>query len=98
MAVHGAQLQLDRLDRQLRQAVTHHRRVGSGIQQRGEQHISGDPVARINPQCLHRLLRRAIRAAATPAPKPLSTFTVNTPGAQLFSTASHAVNPSRCQP
>src|SRR5262249_44195151 len=43
-------------------------------------------------------IARAMRAAATPAPNPLSTFTVSTPGAQLFIVASQAVRPSRCQP
>src|SRR5690606_15148215 len=95
---HGRQFQPDRLGAQPRQPGAYRLDIGAGVEQRGDEHVTGRAVGRVYPQCLHRTPRRAIRAAATPAPNPLSTFTVSTPGAQLLRTASHAVNPSRCQP
>ena len=85
-------------------------RVGAEVDHRPEQHVAGRtglgvdvqhgaghrdrPVDRLLPT----QIARAMRAAATPAPKPLSTFTTVSPGAQVASIVWNAVSPAIVQP
>jgi len=55
--------------------------------------LAHDPDATGDPSA-----RRLMRLAATPAPKPLSTFTTVMPAAQLFIIASSAARPPKLAP
>ncbi len=91
--------QPDVVDAQPGQAVDDPGEVRARVDQRGQQHVAGAAVPGVDPRDGHGATDcRATRAAATPAPKPLSMLTVTTPGAQLFSMVRNAVRPSRCQP
>ena len=62
------------------------------VDQRAEQHVAADAGRAVQPAD-HRCAPRAMRAARTPAPKPLSMLTTPTPGAQPLSIASSAATP-----
>ena len=66
-------------------------------QQRPEQHVTGHPAERVEPDD-HRGRARARRCAAIAAAKPESMFTTVTPAAQELSIASSAVTPSSAAP
>lgn len=70
------------------------RHVGAGVDERGHEHVAGEPADRVDPRALHAPTRaRFTREAAYAAPKPLSMFTTVTPGAQLLSMARSAARP-----
>ena len=71
--------------------------VGTGIDERRQQHVAGHARAAVEP---HRASahRRSTRATAHAAPKPLSMPTTVTPLAHEASIASNAVTPSRAAP
>ena len=84
---------------------------GAGIEQGPEQHVAAGAGTRVDPGRAHGCgaaeaavvseadaLARATRAAWTPAPKPLSTLTTTTPGAQELSMASSAATPPSDMP
>jgi len=91
----------DRIERR-----SDHRDRHAEIDERAQRHVTGAPAHAIEVQVLpaqrvtapitraaHRVTARAIRAAATAAPNPLSMFTVTTPGAQLVSIDASATSP-----
>jgi hypothetical protein len=76
--------------------------IHAQAQQRTENHVPAGPAHAVEFQDLHVAVApspsRLIRAAHTPAPNPLSTFTTDTPGAQELSMASSGVIPPRFMP
>lgn len=86
-----------------RAQVAHQRvAIHAQAQQRTQNHVPAGPAHAVELQDLHVAVApspsRLIRAAHTPAPNPLSTFTTDTPGAQELSMASSGVIPPRFMP
>ncbi len=79
------------------QSVDDRVHVGTGIDERGEQHVAGHAGAAVEPDRAGTH-RRSIRATAQAAPKPLSMPTTVTPLAHEACIASNAVTPSRAAP
>lgn len=71
---------------------------GAGIHQGAEQHVAGHARGAVDPAERHARLPRAMRAAWTPAEKPLSMLTTTTPGAQELSIPSRAASPWQLAP
>ena len=64
------------------------------IEERGEQHVTGEPADAVQVRDRrHRAARRAIRAATVPAPSPSSIPTTARPSAHEESIACSAVSP-----
>ena len=72
--------------------------IGSGVEQRAEQHVSGGTVCGVNPERDAHAGRLSIRATAAAAPNPLSMLTTVTPGAQALSMVSRAAIPPNDAP
>src|SRR4029453_1653135 len=75
--------------------------IGSGVEQRGEEHVAGgtaDAVEVEEPGHAAPPAARAMRAAIVPAPSPSSMFTTATPAAHEQSIDSSAVMPPNAAP
>jgi hypothetical protein len=81
------------------QGLEHRCRAGSGVDQRGHEHVPGYAADQVEIcDASHRLRPRAMSAPIVPAPTPSSTFTTATPGAHEEIIARRAVRPPRLAP
>ena len=72
--------------------------VQTGVEQRAENHVAAGAGQAVEVGGGHAETRRAMRVAWTPAPKPLSMLTTDTPGAQLVSMPRRAARPANAAP
>ena len=99
VALDARQREPEPVDARRGERLAHRRGVGTGIEQRAEQH-----VARRTPDAVdvedHSAppARRAIRAAIVPAPKPSSMLTTESAAAHELSIASSAATPLKAVP
>ena len=114
MPAHIGQLERDRLPRYAAdggERCLDGAAVGTGVEQRRQDHVTSRPAARVDPEASQvaartgtgaghgfRAGRRAMRAAQTAAPNPLSMLTTLMPGAQALSIVSSAAIPPRPVP
>ena len=72
--------------------------VEAGVEQGAEDHVAAGAGLAVEVGGGHAEARRAMRVAWTPAPKPLSMLTTETPGAQLVSMPRRAARPPKAAP
>ena len=72
--------------------------VQTGVEQGAQDHVAAGAGLAVEVGGGHAEARRAIRVAWTPAPKPLSMLTTETPGAQLVSMPRRAARPPNAAP
>ena len=81
------------------QRVLHFAQVHPQIRKGGKNHVPARAADTVKLQDLHAdAPNRLISAAATPPPKPLSTFTTVIPGTQELSMAKRALSPPKFMP
>ena len=97
----------DRLGRDRVDGPTEHVEGDAGAEEGAEQHVAAGAGGRVDPDGHPSVpscgpagapTRRAMRAAATPAPYPLSMLTTVTPGAQELSMPRRAARPPKEAP
>ena len=87
------------VDGQSRQDGTDDQLIGTGIDERGQGHVTGGARRTVEPSHpRHELQPRTMRATAQAAPYPLSMPTTVMPFAQVACMASKAVTPSSPDP
>ena len=100
--LHAADLQVEPRQPEARKTAAQRPLVQSGIEQRAEDHVAAGARHTVEIECLHEVFfpraRSRMRCATTPAPKPLSMLTMDTPEAHELSMASSAANPPKLAP
>src|SRR5581483_9735014 len=92
-------LELERLERKPLEVAAKLLGVRAGVEQRTERHVAGDAGEAVEVRDPHAdAPARMMRWATSAAPNPLSMFTTQTPGAQLFSMVSRAASPRNADP
>ena len=91
-------LDLHALEAERHRNATERLELRARVEERGEQHVAGEPADAVEVRDAAQSRPRAIRAAIVPAPNPSSIPTTARPAAQEASIAFSAVVPPCAEP